>query len=114
MKTFTRILAVVMIVAMVATLMAACSKTYVDERIVGTWKQTDDIDGNWTWTFEKDGKCKLVGDTTGFNSEGTFRFEKEGSGKIYIKLKDWSEETIFTYTVTEKVLDLEGDRKSVV
>ena len=47
MKTITRIIAVVMVVAMLAGLMAACGK-YVDDRLVGTWKQTDDKDGNWT------------------------------------------------------------------
>lgn len=106
MKAFTRIIAVVMLIAMLGTMMAACNK-YTDDRIVGTWSQTDEIDGNWTWTFEKDGKCKLVGETTGFESEGTYRFEGEGIGKIYINLKDWTEEKTFTYTVTEKVLDLE-------
>ena len=106
MKTITRIIAVVMVVAMLAGLMAACGK-YVDDRLVGTWKQTDDKDGNWTWTFENDGKCNLTGDD-GFNSDGTYRFEGEGSGKLYIKLDEWGEEKIFTYTCTGSVLQMLG------
>ena len=108
MKTFTRILAVVMIIAMVATLMAACKSSYNDTRILGTWKQTDETEGDWTWTFEDGNKCKLSGGPDNFDSEGTYRIESENSGKIYINLKDWKEEVLFTYVVTEKALDLES------
>ena len=110
MKTMTRVLAVLVIAAMLATLMAACGKTYWDERIYGSWKQTDDVDGNWTWTFEEGGKCSLAGDD-GFSATGTFKMEGEGTGKIYIKLDSWpldnqAGEKLFSYAVTEKVMDL--------
>ena len=108
MKVFTRVIAVLMLVAMVACVMAACGeKSYKDTRIIGTWKQTDDVDGNWIWTFEDNGKCKLVGETTGFSGEGTYRIEDETSGKIHINIQGWDKEKIFSYTCTEKVLDLE-------
>ena len=106
MKTFARVIAVVMMVAVLASLMAACgNKGYMDKNILGSWKQTDEIDGNWTWTFKDDNTCRLVGDN--FDSEGTFKIENETNGKIHIKLKDWKEEKLFTYAVTPKVLDLE-------
>ena len=111
MKTFTRVIAVVMMVAVLASLMVACGgakkeENHPDNSIVGTWKQTDDKDGNWTWTFNSDGTCKLVGDD-GFDSDGTYTIPEEGIGKIKIKLDKWEKETMFTYSVTEKVLDLE-------
>ena len=107
MKHFTRIIAAVMAVAMLAAVMTACSKGAKDDRIIGTWKQTDDVDGNWTWTFEENGKCRLVGETTGFDSEGTYRIEEGNVGKIHINLDGWSEEKLFSYVATSKVLDLE-------
>ena len=120
MKTFTRVIAVLMMVAMLATVMAACGNkaqtggtttdtaetNHVDNNLVGTWVQTDETAGNWTWTFNADGTCKLVGD--GFDSDGTYIIPEEGNGKIKITLEKWGKENVFTYTATEKVLDLEG------
>ena len=107
MKTFARVIAVVMIVAVLASLMTACGdKGYMDKKLIGTWTQTDDKDGNWTWTFKDDNTCRLVGEN--FDSEGTYKIENESTGKIHIKLKDWSEEKLFSYVATSKVLDLEG------
>ena len=108
MKTFTRVVAVLMLVAVLSTLMVACGKpkNNIDDKLLGTWKQTDAQDGNWTWTFNSDGTCKLVGDD-GFDSDGTYTIPEEGIGKIKIKLDKWEKETMFTYSVTEKVLDLE-------
>lgn len=109
MKTFTRVIAVVMMVAVLASLMAACGKSnYIDNNLVGTWKQTDETDGNWIWTFNNDGTCKLVGETTGFDSEGTYNILEEGNGKVKIKLDAWDAEENFTYTVTEKAMILES------
>ena len=112
MKVLTRAIAVLMLVAMLAALMAACgednSKGYTDPNILGTWKQTDEVDGNWIWTFNEDGTCKLVGETTGFTSEGTYKIENDTNGKIHINLDGWSEEQLFTYTATTKKLNLTG------
>ncbi|MBQ3264842.1 MAG: hypothetical protein IJH07_03605 [Ruminococcus sp.] len=112
MKTFTRVFAVIMIAAILATLMAACGKqgeqkNYIDNNLVGTWTQTDETDGNWTWTFNDDGTCKLVGDD-GFESDGTYQIPEEDVGKIEITLEKWEKSTLFTYTATTKVLDLES------
>ena len=111
MKTFTRVIAIMMMVALLASLMVACGETkeenHIDSNLVGTWKQTDEDDGNWTWTFNSDGTCKLVGDD-GFESEGTYVIPEEGVGKIKINLDKWDKETMFTYTATEKVIDLES------
>ena len=113
MKTFSKIVAILMVVAMLAAVFTACGddkkeSNLKDERIIGTWKQTDEIDGNWTWVFNEDGTCSLTGETTGFQSSGTYKNEGDDYGKLRIKLDDWSEEALFTYAVTEKVLDLEG------
>ena len=74
MKTFTRVIAVVMMVALLASLMVACGakkeENHIDNNLVGTWTQTSESDGNWTWTFNSDGTCKLVGDDN-FDSSGT-------------------------------------------
>ena len=108
MKTFTRVIAVLMMVAVLMSLLAACGKkSYKDENIIGSWKQTDEIDGNWTWTFNDDFTCRLVGETDGFDSEGTYWIESEGIGKIHIALDEWDNEELFTYAVTPKVMDLE-------
>ena len=109
MKTITRVLAVIMMVAILATLMTACGepKNHIDDNLVGTWTQTDEIDGTWTWTFNSDGTCKLVGDD-GFESDGTYLIPEEDNGKIEITLDKWEKATMFTYTATTKVLDLES------
>ena len=47
MKTFSRIIAVVMVIAMIAACMTACGKKELkDDRLYGTWKQTDKVDGD--------------------------------------------------------------------
>lgn len=110
MKTITRVVAVIMIVAMLATFMTACGNkkkvtTEKDDRLVGTWVQTDEVDGNWTWVFNADGTCTLTGDS--FNGTGTYEQAGSELGKLRIKLDAWSEDKLFTYAVTDKVLDLE-------
>ena len=110
MKTITRVVAVLMMVTVLATLMAACGKpkNYIDDNLIGTWKQTDEKHGNWTWTFNKDGTCSLQSDTDNFSGEGTFLIEEKDIGKIKIKLDKWDKERMYTYSVTPKVLDLES------
>ncbi len=106
MKVISRVVAVLMLAALLGSVMAACG-TVTDERILFSWKQEDEIDGNVTWTFEKDGKCSLTNNDTGVVDEGTYKLESEDSGKIHIKLKSWDKEKICTYAVTEKVMDIE-------
>lgn len=115
MKTLTRVITVVMMVAVLASLMAACGakkeENHVDNNLVGTWKQTDEVDGNWTWTFNSDGTCTLVGDN-GFEGVGTYLIPEEGIGKIKITLDKWEQQTLFTYTATDKALNLESFTES--
>ena len=106
MKILTRVIAVLMLAAMLAGVMAACGKV-VDERLYASWKQTDDTDGNLTWTFDKDGKFTQTNDDTGAVEEGTYKLEAEGSPKIYLKLPSWKNEKLCTYVCTTKVLDIE-------
>jgi len=111
MKTLTRVLAVLVIAAVLASLAAACSGgVYWDTNIYGTWKQTDDKYGNWTWTFEEGGKCSLTGDD-GYSAAGTYKMGEKDTGKIYITLDSWpldnkAGEKLFSYVVTPKAMDL--------
>lgn len=108
MKTFTRVIAVIMLAAMMVTLMAACGKkNYVDNNLVGTWKQTDEQEGNWIWTFNNDHTCKLVGETDGSSHEGTYSIENIDNGKVKIKLDNMEKEEIYSYTVTDTSMILE-------
>ena len=106
MKTITRVIAALMLVAMLAVVMSACGNNIKDERLYGSWKQTDPVDGNWTWTFSEDGKCSLTNDDTGAVDEGTYYIPEEGMPRVNIKLKSDNEDKTYSYTVTEKVLDL--------
>ena len=113
MKRFSRIVAVLMVVAILASVFAACGKKEIkDERLYATWKQTDKIDGNWTWIFNADGTCSLTNDDTNETVKGTFKNEGDDYGKLRIKLDTWDKETLFTYSVTDKVLDIEGIKVS--
>ena len=108
MKTFARVISVLMMVAILASLLAACGeKGYKDENVLGTWTQTDEDYGNWTWTFNEDGTCHLYSETDNFDSDGTYWIESENSGRIYITLDTWGEEKLCTYAVTPKVMVLE-------
>lgn len=109
MKTITRVIAVMLMVAMLGTLMVACGKkeNYIDNNLVGTWKQTDDKEGNWIWTFNNDHTCKLIGETDGSSHEGTYSIEDQDNGKVKIKLDNWDKEQTFSYTVTDKNMILE-------
>ena len=55
MKTISRIIAVVMVIAMIAAVMTACGgkNNFKDDRLYGTWKQTDKVDGDWTWRHHR-------------------------------------------------------------
>ena len=88
---------------MLMGILAACGgKT---DAFTGTWKQTDEVNGNWTWTFSDGSKAKLVGETTGFQSEGTYKVD-ESAKKITITLKDWSETKEYSYTLDGNNLEL--------
>ena len=122
MKKMTRKLVVLLCFVMLGTALAACgdSKNTSTEgstqgsteaensgktdAVTGTWKQTDEVDGNWVWTFSG-GKAKLDGETTGFSSEGTYTLD-EANKKLKVKLDGWTDEKEYDYTLDGTTLDL--------
>lgn len=105
MKRVATKLALLLCLVMVVTLLTACGEEEKADAITGTWKQTDEIDGDWTWTFSKGSKAKLVGNTTGFESEGTYVLD-ETNKKLKVNLEGWSAEKEFDYTLDGDVLDI--------
>ena len=124
MKKFT----VVLCIMMLGCMLAACgddkgsstssgsgssgsSDSGKTDAITGTWKQTDEVNGNWIWTFSDGSKAKLVGETTGFESDGTYTLD-EANKKVTVTLEKWSEPTEFTYTLSGTSLKLEAKYNS--
>ncbi len=116
MKHLSKILALVLAIAMIATFMAACgdkkdggsgggSDSGSSDIFKGTWKQTDEVNGDWTWTFDGAGKCTLVGDTTGFSGEGTYKLD-EAAKTATVKIDAWDDEKVYEYTLDGDKLDL--------
>ncbi len=81
------------------------------DAITGTWKQTDEVNGNWVWTFSDGSKAKLVGETTGFESNGTYKLD-EANKKVTVTLEKWTDPTEFTYTLNGTSLKLEAKYNS--
>ncbi len=103
MKKVTRRIALLLCLVMLATALVGCGgKT---DAVTGTWKQTDDVDGNWTFTFSDGSKVKLVGETTGFESEGTYTLD-ETNKKLTVTLEGWTDTKEFAYTLNGNTLDL--------
>ena len=113
MKKVTRKLALLLCFVMLATALVACggssdggsSDSGKTDAVTGTWKQTDEVNGDWTWTFSGGSKAKLVGNTTGFESEGTYTLD-EANKKLKIKLEKWDAEKEYDYTLNGTTLDL--------
>lgn len=108
MKKFTKMIALLLCFVMLGATLTACGDGDggKSDAITGTWKQTDEVNGNWTWTFSGGKKAKLVGETTGFESEGTYTLD-EANKKVKVNLDSWSEEKEYTYTLNGNTLDLE-------
>ncbi len=110
MKKFTKRLALLLCLVMLATMLTACgddgdSKGGSADEITGTWKQTDEVNGNWTWTFSDGKKARLQGETTGFDSNGTYELD-EANKKVKVTLDNWSDTKEYTYTLNGNTLDL--------
>ena len=113
MKKVTRKLALLLCFVMLATALVACggssdggsSDSGKTDAVTGTWKQTDEVNGDWTWTFSGGSKAKLVGNTTGFESDGTYTLD-EANKKLKIKLEKWDAEKEYDYTLNGTTLDL--------
>lgn len=120
MKHLSKVLALILAVAMIATFMVACGDKKdeggsaqtpdnggASDILSGTWKQTDEVNGDWTWTFDGAGKCTLVGDTTGFSGEGTYQLD-EGAKTVTVKIDAWDDEKVYDYTLDGDKLDLDS------
>ena len=106
MKKLTKKLVVVLCLMMLATAMVACGDGGKTDAVTGTWKQTDEVDGNWVFTFCDGSKVKFVGETTGFESEGTYTLD-ETNKKLTVTLEKWDPPKEFSYTLNGNNLDLE-------
>ncbi len=120
MKKMMKRLAVVLCLVFVVSALAACgsdsgstsgsngssesASSGKTDILTGSWRQESDMDGNWVFTFG-DGKAKLVGETTGFTGEGTYKLD-EANGKVTVMIDGWSAEKEFTYTLTGDNLKL--------
>ncbi len=106
MKKMTkRIIALLLIAMLSCTMLAACGDSSSDA-ISGTWKQTDEVNGDWTWKFNG-GKAHLTGDTTGFESDGTYTLD-EAAQKVTVTLENWSDPIEYTYTLDGDNLTLDS------
>ena len=107
MKKLTKKLAVVLCLMMLATALVGCGggDSGKTDAVTGTWKQTDEVDGNWVFTFSGGSKVKFVGETTGFESEGTYVLD-EANKKLTVTLEKWDNPKEFTYTLNGNTLDL--------
>ena len=115
MKKMMKKLAVVLCLVFVVSALTACggdskstdggsSDSGKTDILTGSWRQESDMDGNWVFTFS-DGKAKLVGETTGFTGEGTYKLD-EANGKVTVMIEGWSAEKEFTYTLNGNNLKL--------
>ena len=117
MKKVTKKLALLLCLVMLATVLAACGDkkdgdsnsgsgdSGKTDAITGTWKQTSEQDGNWIWTFSDGSKAKLVGETTGFESEGTYKLD-EANKKVHVSLEKWDNEKDYDYILDGNNLTL--------
>lgn len=108
-KTF-RFIALVMAAAIIAAVLVACGGGAKDA-LAGTWRQTDDVNGNWTWTFDGSGKCTLLNELVDLNQNGTYSID-EAAGTVKVKMELWDDEKVYTYTLTDTTLDLESTLSS--
>ena len=109
MKKVTTFLSIALIAVMLICVLSACGGQ--KDAIAGTWKQTDEVNGDWVWEFDGSGKCKLDGITTGFKTEGTYVLD-EAAKTLTVNMDSWSEEKVYTYTLTDTTLDLESTYSS--
>ena len=105
MKKFMTILSITLVAVLVLGVFAACGDSAPKDVLAGDWKQTDDFDGNWTWTFDGKGKCHLSGETTGFETDGTYVLD-EAAGTLTVTMDGWSDVKVYTYTLTDTTLDI--------
>lgn len=122
MKQLSKVLSLILAVVLLASVAVACGDKKDDAKsgdksggsaatsdvLTGTWKQTDEVNGDWEWTFDGAGKCKLVGITTGFESEGTYKLD-EGAKTVSVDMESWDNVKVYAYTLEGDNLDLNSD-----
>lgn len=135
MKLLVKLLALTLAVLMLASVMVACGDKKEEEKsgskgdtatdpateaateaaeadiLTGSWKQTDEINGDWVWTFDGAGKCHLKGITTGFDDDGTYILD-EAASIVTVKINAWDDTKDYTYTLDGDKLDLESTYSS--
>lgn len=109
MKRLSAILSFALIAAMMLCAVTACGGS--KDAVAGTWKQTDEVNGDWVWEFDGSGKCKLDGITTGFKTEGTYVID-ETAKTLTVTMDGWDDVKVYTYTLTDTVLDLDSTYSS--
>lgn len=87
----------------------AAADPYTGADIIGSWKQTDEINGDWIWTFNTNGTCHLEGITTGFQGDGAFTLPEDQPGSVHVNMKDWDKEKTYTYTIEGNELTLQSE-----
>ena len=103
MKRISAAVCMVLVAVIMMSALAACGGT--KDVLAGTWKQTDEIDGNWIWEFDGKGGCKLDGETTGFKTQGTYVLD-EAAKTLTVTMDGWDDVKVFTYTLTDTTLDI--------
>ena len=114
MKKAMSVISLILVLVLALSVFTACDSSTdggstdstPKDAVAGTWKQTDKVDGNWTWTFDGKGKCTLEGETTGFKGEGTYKLD-ETAKTLTVNIEGWSAEKVFNYTLTDTNLDME-------
>ena len=107
MKKIIAVFSVILCAMLLCGMLAACGDEQPKDVLAGDWKQTDEIDGNWIWTFDGKGKCHLNGETTGFQTDGTYVLD-EAAGTLTVNMDGWDAEKVYTYTLADTVLDLDS------
>ena len=114
MKITVKKIALVLCMAVFASMMlvgcGGSGDSSSADAITGTWKQTDEVNGNWIWKFDG-GKCHLTGETTGFESDGTYVLD-EANKKVTVTIEGWTDPVEYTYTLNGSNLDLDSTYSS--
>lgn len=105
-----RITALLLAAILIASALVACGGSSKDA-FAGTWKQIDEIDGDWTFTFDGSGKCTLTNEFVSMIQDGTYSID-EAAGTATIKMDTWDAEIVYTYTLNGNTLDLNSTYSS--
>lgn len=111
MKKWMKVMALLTAAVIAASALAACGGSGSKDIFAGTWKQTDEVDGNWTFTFDGSGKCTLNNEFLNATQDGTYTID-EKAGTVTVKMELWDSEIIYNYTLSGDTLDLKSTYSS--